>query len=187
MKTHYAWVVFNFRDKTAYSVPFDSRALHMKLEERIDQEWINDHFEWKKSDDGRYRLQAIQREIPPPQKGKLFFDRYIGYQYEIDPVREIMIEQVFQFIKKELQPDTTKITRTTEQYNDKYTIPYQQTQLVLEYGKYGNDLMLKEDPPQLSYQENRTLMTRLAKGFNALLGAGHYQELFLAEEESTTE
>lgn len=187
MKTHYAWVVFNFRDKTAYSVPFDSRALHMKLEERIDQEWITDHFEWKKSDDGRYRLQAIQREIPPPQKGKLFFDRHIGYQYEIDPVQEIMIEQVFQFIKKELQPDTTKITRTTEKYNDKYTIPYQQTQLVLEYGKYGNDLMLKEDPPQLSYQENRALMTRLAKGFNALLAAGHYQELFLTEEETTTE
>jgi hypothetical protein len=183
MKTNYAMVCFNFREKTGYAVPFDSKSLHMKSEDRIDHEWFADHFEWKRSDHGQLRLQAIRRESPPPQKGKLFFTRFTGYQYELDPVQEPMIGHVFQFIINELQPDTTKITRTTEQYNNKYIIPYQQTQLLLEYGKYGNDLMLKEDPPVLSSSENRELITRLAKGFNSILREGKYQDLFQSADD----
>jgi hypothetical protein len=187
MKTHYAWVCFNFRDKTGYAVPFDSEALHMKSEEHIDQEWFTDHFEWKKSDSGQVRLQVIRRDTPAPQKGKLFFGRHVGYQYELDPVREPMIEHLFQYIKSELQPDTAKITRTKEEYNNKYIIPYQQTQLLLKYGEYGNDLILKEDPPQLSQPENKALISRIAKGFNAMLQEAKYQDLFLTESETTKE
>jgi hypothetical protein len=187
MKTHYAWVCFNFRDKTAYSVPFDSEALHMKSEERIDSEWFSDHFEWKKSEEGPFRLQPISGEKLVLQKGKLFFERHQGYQYELDPVQEPMIEHVFQFILKELHLDTTLVTRTTEKYNNKYIIPYQQTQLLLEYGKYGSDLLLKEDPPKLPYQENRTLISRLAKGFNVLLGEGKYREEWETVDAGVTE
>jgi hypothetical protein len=179
MKTHYAWVCFNFRDKTAYAVPFDSEALHMKSEDRITNEWFADHFEWNQDENGKMKLQVIQRDTPAPQKGKLFFTRYTGYQYELDPVQEPMIETVYQFIKNELQLDTTKVIRTTEQFNNKYIIPYQQTQLVLEYGKYGNDLMLKEDSPVLTVEENQVLISRLAKGFNAILQEGRYQDKFM--------
>lgn len=184
MKTNYAWVCFNFKDKTAYSVPFDSKSLHMKSEDRIDGEWFADHFEWIKSREGQFRLQAIIRDTLAPQKGKLFFERYRRYQYELDPVKEPMIEHVFQFIKNELQLDTSKVTRTTEQYNDKYTIPYQQTQLILEYGKYGNDLILYEDGGNSPYEANKLLIQQIGKGFNAQLNQGKYQDEFTEEVKS---
>lgn len=177
MKTLYACLCYDFRTASSYAVPFDAEALYMKMEERIDEAFISDHFTWVKDTGGSYRLEA--KNSPVPHKGSLFYARYAGYQYILDPVQEEMIEKLFAYIREQLHLDMTGVVRTTEQYNDKYLIPYQGTTLRLEYGQYGNDLVLIEADPKLSYEQNKELLGSLGKGFNALLGQGKYQDLFL--------
>jgi hypothetical protein len=79
---------------------------------------------------------------------------------------------------QELKFDTAQVQRVHEPYNYTYTIPYQGRTLTIQYGKYGNDLVLFEEDDTSSYEVSKAIIEQIGKGFNALLSEGKYQEEF---------
>ncbi|MGB4849381.1 MAG: hypothetical protein WBP41_15760, partial [Saprospiraceae bacterium] len=70
-----------------------------------------------------------------------------------------------------------------EEYNNKITIPYQNRTFIIEYGKYGDELVLYEDRGNTTFEENKLMIQQIAKGFNKLLGEGKYQQEFKVVEQ----
>jgi len=68
-----------------------------------------------------------------------------------------------------------------EEFKHKITMPYEGRTFIIEYGKYGSDLVLYEEGDNTAYMENKILIHRLGVGFNELLSKGPYQEFFTEE------
>jgi hypothetical protein len=97
------------------------------------------------------------------------------------PVKETLMEPLYAFMQQELKFDTAQVQRVHEPYNNKITIPYQGRTLILEYGKYGNDLVVYEEGSNTPLEVNKLLIQQIGKGFNTLLSQGKYQEEFTEE------
>jgi hypothetical protein len=145
---------------------------------------MQDYFEWKKNDQGELHLQVKKSEKQPFRKGIIHFERYPGYQYMLYPVKETLMDPLYAFMQQELNLDTAQVQRVHEQYNNKITIPYQGHTFIIEYGKYGNDLVLYEDESNTSFEVNKVIIQRIGNGFNAILNQGQYQEEFTEEAKS---
>jgi len=179
-----ALVCYEFKSGKKYLVPYDKVQFHVYDPYKLYADWMQDYFEWKKNDQGELHLQIRKSDKPPFRKGIIHFERYPGYQYLLYPVKETLMDPLYAFIQQELNLDTTQVQRVHEQYNNKITIPYQGRTLVIEYGKYGNDLVLYEDESNSSFEVNKVLIQRIGKGFNAILNQGKFQEEFTEEAKS---
>ncbi len=172
--THLALLSYNFRTGERYAVPFDKYKLKLKNDEKITPEWIADYFEWRKMEDGTYKLTARPLDSLPYQKGLLFFERHKGYSYTLDPVKESMREHLSAYIQQELKLDPSAVYRIDGDYLNRVYIKYGEIILMLIYGEYGEDLVLRQDA-KIDLAINKDLMTRLGKGFNAILGTGKHE------------
>jgi len=171
---HLALLSYNFRTGERYAVPFDQYKLKLKNDDKITPEWIADYFEWRKMEDGTYKLTARPLDRLPYQKGLLFFERHKGYSYTLDPVKESMREHLSAYIQQELKLDSSAIYRIDGDYLNRLYIKYGEITLMLIYGEYSEDLVLRQDA-KIDLAINKEIMTRLAKGFNAILSTGKYE------------
>ena len=174
-----ALVSYDFKNQSSYSVPFKKEELHLKNESLITTDWMFDYFEWVQEASGQYRLQA-KAEKPKHRKGLIYFERHKGYKYSLDPVSESMMEHLAGYIKQELQLDASKVNHEKLDWSNKIKFDYPGANLILQYGEYGNDLVLKEDPAGTE-TSNKKMINGIGKGFNAILAEGKYQDLFLTD------
>ena len=175
---------YEFRTGKKYLVTYDQVKLNVYDGFKLYPDWLQDYFEWAKNEQGELRLQLKKLEKPPFRKGIIHFERYPGYEYKLYPVKETLMDPLYQFMVKELRIDTAQVQQVHEQYNNKITIPYDGRTFIIEYGKYGNDLVLYEDGQNTPYDVNKVLIQQIGKGFNALLSQGLYQEEFTDEAQS---
>jgi hypothetical protein len=171
---HLALLVYNFKTGERYAVPFDKYKLKLKNDDKITPEWIADYFEWKPMEDGKLKLAARPLDTLPYQKGILFFERNKGYSYTLDPVKESMLEHLSAFIQAELKLDPSAVYRMDGDYLNRLYIKYGDITLMLIYGEYREDLVLRQDA-EIDIAVNKEIMTRLGKGFNAILSTGKYE------------
>jgi len=175
---------YEFRTGKKYLVAYDDKKLNVHDPSKLYPDWLMDYFEWKKNEQGELRLQLKTLDAEPNKKGIIHFERYPGYQYLLYPVKEAIVEHLYNYMLQELKFDTAQVQRVHEPYNYTYTIPYQGRTLTIQYGKYGNDLVLFEEDDTSSYEVSKAIIQQIGKGFNALLSDGKYQEEF-AEETQT--
>jgi hypothetical protein len=173
--THWALLSYNFRTRKTYAVPFNKAACNLKDESRMTAEWVADYFEWTDQEDGTLKLAARNLTSPPNRKGILHYERNQGYHYTLDPVKESMRDHLSAFVQGELKLDPSQIYRIDGDYGNKMYVKYNDTILVMIYGEYGNDLVLRQDRATF-FGEHKDLFSRIGKGFNALLNAGKFQE-----------
>jgi hypothetical protein len=159
-------------------LPYDQEKLNVYDGFKLYPDWLQDYFEWNKNDQGELRLQLKKLDKSPYKKGIVHFERYPGYQYMLYPVKETIVEHLYSFMLQELKFDTTQVQRVHEEFNYKYTIPYQGLTLIIQYGQYGNDLVLYEEGDKIPFEVNKVIIQQIGNGFNALLNQGKYQEEF---------
>lgn len=173
---HYAFVSYEFRTGKVYAVPFDIDSLYLKDPYKISTEWINDYFEWKTQDNGSMKLQLKTLEKKPFRKGIVFYERYKGYQYVLDPVSDPMLTYLADYIQSELKIDTANIQHINEEYNNRFLMTYEGKTILVKYGEYVSDLVVSIEGEGLNPDDTRSIITRIGKGFNALLDQGMYHE-----------
>jgi hypothetical protein len=176
--SHLALTCYAFKTGKKYAVPFDKIKLRAYDEFNLYAEWLQDYFEWVKNEQGELQLQLKKFEHPPYPKGYVLFDRFPGYHYRLYPVKETLMNSLYTYMRDQLSLDTSQVQKIHEPYNNKITIPYQGRQFILEYGKYGDDLVLYEDGNPTSYEVNKQIIQQIGKGFNALLSHGEFQDQF---------
>ena len=177
---HLALLSYNFRTKETYAVPFNKTTLKLKDDFKITTEWITDYFEWNKQEDGTLKLAAKTSGTPPYSKGVLYFQRNKGYEYTLDPVKESMMELLSSYIKTELKLEPSQVYRIEGDYANRMYVKYYDITLMMIYGEYGNDLVLKQDI-DIDFAKNKALITRIGRGFNHLLNQGQYQDEWIEE------
>jgi len=175
---------YEFRTGKKYLVTYDQVKLNVYDGFKLYPDWLQDYFEWAKNEQGELRLQLKKLEKPPFRKGIIHFERYPGYEYKLFPVKATLMNPLYQYMVQELRIDTAQVQQVHEQYNNKITIPYDGRTFIIEYGKYGNDLVLYEDGQNTPYEVNKVLIQQIGKGFNALLSQGLYQEEFTDEAQT---
>jgi hypothetical protein len=171
-------ICYEFKTGKKYLVTYDEKKLNVYDASKLYPDWLMDYFEWTKNEQGELRLQLKTLNAEPNKKGIIHFERYPGYQYMLYPVKETIVEHLYNFMLQELKFDTTQVQRVHEEFNYKYTIPYQGRTLIIQYGKYGNDLVLFEEDDTTPFEVNKVIIQQIGKGFNALLSEGKYQEEF---------
>jgi hypothetical protein len=176
MLNHYALVCYVFKTGNAYAVPFDRDSLNLKDDAKISVDWFEDYFEWAMQDSGSMQLQLKNLDKKPYRKGIIFYERYQGYKYILDPVSELMLTHLAMFIQNELQIPADSVQHINEEYNNRFIIAYQGKTITVKYGEYGSDLLVTQEGEGLTIAENKALISRIGKGFNALLTQGQYQE-----------
>lgn len=176
MLNHYALVCYDFKAGKSYAVPFEKDSFYLKDDSKISSEWINDYFEWKLQDSGTLKLQLRTLDKKPYRKGIVFYERYQGYKYILDPVSEPMLTHLATFIQNELQIPKDSVQHINEEYNNRFIISYRGKTITVKYGEYGSDLIVTQEGEGLTMAENKTLINSIGKGFNALLNQGQYQE-----------
>jgi hypothetical protein len=176
-----ALLSYNFRTGKTYAVPFDKMATKLKDQSKITAEWITDYFEWSKQEDGALKLVARKIDTPPFQKGVLVYQRNQGYIYTLDPVKETMRDQLSSFIQAELKLDPSQVYKIDGDYANRVYIKINNAVFMMVYGEYGQDLVFRQDG-QIDVTENKALMTRISKGFNALLNTGKFEDQWEAIE-----
>ncbi|HEX5111244.1 MAG TPA: hypothetical protein VFV79_00240 [Saprospiraceae bacterium] len=177
----YGLICYDFKAGTKYLVPYDKLKFRMYDPFKLQVEWMNDFFEWNKNPQGEMRLQIKALEKMPYHKGTIEFERFPGYQYKLFPVKMELMDKLFTFVQQELHLDTAKVTRVNEEFNHSITFLQEGRTFVIEYGKYGNDLVLYEDNNDTPFEINKVIIQRIGKGFNELLNQGRYQEFFTEE------
>ncbi|MBP7239334.1 MAG: hypothetical protein KBA14_03850 [Saprospiraceae bacterium] len=175
MLNHYALICYDFKAGTTYAVPFDKDSLYVKDVSRISSEWINDYFEWKQQDSGSMRLQLRTLDKKPYRKGIVFYERYQGYKYILDPVSEAMLTHLATFVQNDLQIAADSVQHINEEYNNRFIMAYQGKTITVKYGEYGSDLLVTYEGEGLTMAENKTLISRIGKGFNLVLNQGTYE------------
>jgi hypothetical protein len=173
-----ALMCYEFKTGKKYLLPYDQEKLNVYDGFKLYPDWLQDYFEWNKNDQGELRLQLKKLDKSPYKKGIVHFERYPGYQYMLYPVKETIVEHLYSFMLQELKFDTTQVQRVHEEFNYKYTIPYQGLTLIIQYGQYGNDLVLYEEGDKIPFEVNKVIIQQIGNGFNALLNQGKYQEEF---------
>lgn len=176
MLNHFALVCYAFKRGIAYAVPFDRDSLYLKDDSKISTEWIYDYFEWKQQDSGSMRLQLRTLDKKPYRKGIVFYERYLGYKYILDPVSEPMLTHLATFIQNELQITPDNIQHINEEYYNRFIMAYQDKTITVKYGEYGSDLLVTYEGDGLTMAESKTLISKIGKGFNVILNQGQYQE-----------
>lgn len=176
MLTHPALLSYNFKTGETYAVPFDKTAFKLKDEFKITPEWVADHFEWTKQDDGKIKLVAKSADHLPFQKGLAVYTRYKGYSYTLDPVKESMRDHLSAYIQAELKLDPSQIYKIDGDYLNRIYASVNDIKLMMIYGEFGQDLVLKQEEPlmPIHMEQNKALITRLSKGFNAILSTGQF-------------
>jgi hypothetical protein len=173
--THTALLSYNFRTGATYAIPFNLDSFKLKEDSKINSEWIADYFEWTKQEDGSLRLVTKKNATPPYQKGITYYQRNQGYIYKLDPVKETMRDHLSAYIQTELKLDTSQLYRIEGDYTNKVYIKYNSMILTLTYAEYGKDLVLRQDG-EINQADNKTIITRIGKGFNTLLNTGRYED-----------
>lgn len=181
--TYLALACYDFRTGKSYAVPFDKKSMNVYTDTKLDNDWFNDYFEWTKADSGGLQLQVKKSGKAPYKKGLIYFERYPGYQYELYPVKATLMNPLYAYVQQVWKIDTAQVTQVHEEYNNKITIPYQNRTFIIEYGKYGDELVLYEDRGNTTFEENKLMIQQIAKGFNKLLGEGKYQQEFKVVEQ----
>ena len=170
-------ICYDFKSGTKYLVTYDKVKFRMYDPFKLHVEWMNDYFEWTKNDKGELRLQ-VRNTLPVNQKGIVHFERYPGFEYKIYPVKIELMDKLYEYVQEELHLETANVTRVNEEFNHTIAFPYEGRNYIIEYGKYGGDLVFYETGDSTSYEENKVLIQRIGKGFNELLSQGQYQEFF---------
>jgi hypothetical protein len=178
-KYDYAMIVYNFKDSTSYSVPFNLEDFKLKDAFNIPNELFTDYFEWVKADTNKLHLQLRKLEKPPFRKGWLVYERWPGYKYVLDPVDEPMMEIFADFISQKIDMKKEDMVHDKQEYSNKINFTYQGEPYIIQYGEYGQDLVLKQETNLKSVEGNKAFITDIGKGFNALLSQGQYQEHFV--------
>ena len=177
---HYALVCFDFKAGTAYAVPFEKDSLFLKDDNKIPHHWISDYFEWVPQDSGKLKMQLKVLDKAPNRIGFTYHERYNGYRYLLDPVRDGMLTHLGNFIQKELQLPADSVQHLyKDQFDNRYLISYQGKTIEAKHGEYANHLIVQYTGDGMSKAENKEVMYRIANGFNALLKQGMYQEEWL--------
>lgn len=174
-----ALLCYDFQHGTPYAVPFDAGKMYLGDISKISYDWFLDYFEWAKNKDGGLKLQLKKLDRAPFRKGRLVCQRYHGYQYQIEPVQEAMMFELAKYVRDELHLTEAQMKHDKQEYSNKITFEYEGGSFTLQHGYYGTDLVLRQEDEGRNSDANKALMTRLGKGFNALLNEGKFQDLFV--------
>ena len=175
----FAFIVYDFKSGSSYAVPYSTRELHIANAFELSSELFNDFFEWVKTDQGTLRLQKKKLDKPPFRKGRLVFERWPGYSYIMNPVDSTMKTILADYIMEKSGLTKEQMVQDTQEYSNKISFTFKGNDYILQHGEYGGDLRLRCDGNVSDLKENQIFVTEIAKGFNAILNEGKYQDLFL--------
>lgn len=177
---HYALVCYDFKAGTAYAVPFEKDSTFLKDDYKIPHHWISDYFDWVPQESGKLKMQLKTLDKAPNRRGFVFYERYNGYKYLLDPVKDTMLIHLGNFIQTELQLPADSVQHVyVSRYDNRYVIAYRGKTIEARHGEYANDLIVNYTGDGMTEAENKEVMYRIAHGFNALLKQGMYQEEWL--------
>lgn len=175
-ETETALVVYHFQEDSGYTVTFDATETRLLHIHEVTLDWFNQFFEWTKAENG-YRLRRKILDTLPPWTGR--YDNNSNF-YTLYPVNSGMLPVFQQFILDQMGWTPQQLVKDT--YHE-----YTGRCLDFESGGIQLSLQFKEDEQTLNFSKNltaqdkeeyRTLIKKMADGFDTQLKSGMHQEHF---------
>ena len=87
----------------------------------------------------------------------------------VEPAEESLMHVLAEHVRKAFNLREDQVHHDKQPFNNRITFDIPNIELVIQYGEYGEDLVLRQENLSSYSLENRELITRLGKGFDKIL------------------
>lgn len=173
-ESEHAIVVYDFEADKGYTVLYDDTDTRLKKIYEINLAWFNTYFEWNTNDD---TLSLKKWDKLPDWSGS--YNEKDNYYY-LYPVKAGMLPVFKDFVLQQMGWNVENVLGDT-------TTEYSGRTLKLGSGATKFDIAFEEDEQQISFStdlyeednpENKMMVQKIAKAFDAELLSGKHQEHF---------
>jgi len=158
--------VFEIESGSSYLLPIHKAWMRYNDWVEIDSAWLDHHFEWKKAEDGHYRLMERAGFKPLPYTGRL--TNHHGHrEYKLQPVKPEMRDRFIAFLESEygarIQP------RTPHSTSDEFLVGQKKISVMLSENSLGIWMDVRTD---------NQFVEEIARKFDGVLATRTLDDLF---------
>jgi hypothetical protein len=152
------------------TVPLDAARTRLGAVAALDPEWLNHYYEWQRERDGPYRLVARAQVTPLPYRGTVTTSSGEYREYHVEPAGEVLYQALIAFLRVEMGA-----TRSAE---DEAAIGYRIT-VGGQHVFVIHDAEARRVGVYMDRGVDSKLVLKIAERFDAALGTGKYDGMFL--------
>ncbi|MFN8493075.1 MAG: hypothetical protein U0350_36060 [Caldilineaceae bacterium] len=170
-------IVYDFVDRTSYSLPVERARMRYNLAKEIDAAWLDHHFEWQRTPNAHDRLVARRTFTPFPYHGHLLVDGDYR-EVQLVPVKPAMLDASAKLLTQEFKavPAGAKKTDETSEQLD-IQINGQTVHLDARHDGYSDSQVVL----WLERGGDSRLVETIAERVDEALKTGQYDDLFLGD------